>query len=63
MLRKKARRKRRIRSLTDGAKFFKKEATEEMDMLLLDSIGKSDYEDFQEYKEEMESFNFSDIFN
>lgn len=57
------RKRKKIRSLIDGLKYYKKEATEIMDSILLDSLDKSDYDSFNEYKEDMESFNFSDIFN
>jgi hypothetical protein len=33
-----------------------------MDTIMLESIGKSDYDSYQEYKDDMESFNFADIF-
>ena len=43
--------------------YFKNEAINEMDAIILNSIGKdTEYEDFREYSEEMESFTFSDIF-
>lgn len=41
---------------------FKKEMTDTMDMIVLDSMGKSDFKDFDEYQEEMESFTFNDVF-
>ena len=41
---------------------FKKEMTDTMDMIVLDSMGKSDFKDFDEYEEEMESFTFNDVF-
>ena len=41
---------------------FKKEITDTMDMIVLDSMGKSDFKDFDEYQEEMESFTFNDVF-
>lgn len=44
-------------------KYFKKEATESMDMVVLDGIGKSDYDSFEEYQEDMQDFTFSSIFN
>ena len=33
-----------------------------MDQILLDSIGKADYDDYESYKNDMESFSFSDVF-
>ena len=41
---------------------FKKEMTDTMDMIVLDSMRKSDFKDFDEYQEEMESFTFNDVF-
>ena len=41
---------------------FKKEMTDTMDTIVLDSMGKSDFKDFDEYQEEMESFTFNDVF-
>lgn len=49
--------------MTENAmSFLKKEMSSDMDNILLDSIDKSDYDDFKDYKKEMESFTFSDIF-
>ena len=63
----KVRRKRRIRKnerrmIKDFQKAYKKEAKREMDELLLDSVGRSDYKNFKEYKNEMESFTLADVF-
>ena len=44
-------------------KYFKKEANKSMDMIVLDGIGKTGYDSFSEYKEDMEDFTFSSIFN
>ena len=38
------------------------EAIEDMDTLILDNLTDSDYENFKEYKDEMEDFTFSSIF-
>lgn len=57
--RKSARRKRRK---TDFSKIYKKEAKQEMDEVILDSIDKSEYDNFREYKDDMESFTFADVF-
>ena len=46
----------------NGLYYLKKDMGENMDNLVLDAINKSDFEDFKEYQEEMESFKFSDIF-
>ena len=42
-------RKRRKRRTTDFKKVYKKEAKREMDETVLDSIGKSEYKNFNEY--------------
>ena len=62
--RKRVKRKRRKRSMIDESfsDTFKKEITDTMDMIVLDSMGKSDFKDFDEYQEEMESFTFNDVF-
>lgn len=41
---------------------YKREMTETMDVIVMDSIGKGDFDDFKEYKEEMEDFTFGSIF-
>lgn len=58
-LRKRRKRKRRT---TDFKKVYKKEARREMDETVLDSIGKSEYKNFKEYKDDMESFTFDSVF-
>ena len=58
-LRKRRKRKRRM---TDFKKVYKKEARREMDETVLDSIGKSEYKNFKEYKDDMESFTFDSVF-
>lgn len=55
-------RKRRKRRTTDFKKVYKKEAKREMDETVLDSIGKSEYKNFKEYKDDMESFTFDSVF-
>ncbi len=55
-------RKRRKRRTTDFKKVYKKEAKREMDETILDSIGKSEYKNFKEYKDDMESFTFDSVF-
>ena len=41
---------------------LKKEMTDTMDTIVLDSMGKSDVKDYDEYQEEMEAFTFNDVF-
>ena len=48
--------------IKDFQKAYKKEAKREMDEVLLDSVGRSDYKNFKEYKNEMESFTLADVF-
>lgn len=60
-LRKRRKRKRKRRT-TDFKKVYKKEARREMDETVLDSIGKSEYKNFKEYKDDMESFTFDSVF-
>lgn len=45
-----------------GRKMYKERMTETMDTIIMDSIGKSDFDDFQEYEEEMSDFTFKSIF-
>lgn len=47
---------------TDFSRIYKKEAKREMNEVLLDSISNPEYENFKEYKDDMESFTFSDVF-
>lgn len=49
--------------IKDGLKSYKHEAISEMDSLILDSIDKSDFYNFKEYKNEMETFTFDSVFN
>ena len=55
-------RRKRKRSTTDFKKVYKKEARREMDETVLDSIGKSEYKNFKEDKDDMESFTFDSVF-
>ena len=55
-------RRNRNRRTTDFKKVYKKEARREMDETVLDSIGKSEYKNFKEYKDDMESFTFDSVF-
>ena len=48
--------------MIDFSKIYKKEAKHEMNEVILDSIGKSEYNSYREYKDDMESFTFSDVF-
>ena len=48
--------------MIDFSKIYKKEAKHEMNEVILDSINKPEYNNFKEYKDDMESFTFSDIF-
>lgn len=43
------------RRLIDSFKAFKKETIGTMDMLVLQSLGKTEYDDFKEYKHDMEN--------
>ena len=54
--------RRRKRTVTDFSQVYKKEAKREMNEVLLDSISNPEYESFKEYKDDMESFTFSDVF-
>lgn len=59
----KRRKRKRIRSLIDRLKDIKNEAKEEFDNILLDSVDKfSEYENFDDYKKDMEDFSFESIF-
>ena len=46
----------------DGLKYYKEEAKEEFDSLLLSTVNRDDYESFKEYKEDMEDFSFASVF-
>lgn len=61
-MQKRKRNTRRKRRTIDFPKIYKKEAKREMDEVILDSIGKSEYDSYREYKDDMESFTFSDVF-
>lgn len=45
-----------------GRKMYKERMTETMDTIIMDSIGKSEFDDFKEYEEEMSDFTFKSIF-
>ena len=45
-----------------GRQTYKKEMTQTMDAIVMDSIGKGEYSDFKEYKNDMEDFTFASIF-
>ena len=53
--RKRSQRKSLKRSLIDSTmkKYFKKEAVQEMDDIVLESIGKSEYTSYKEYKHDI----------
>lgn len=48
--------------IDNALKYMKEEAVDLLDSAILDSIDKSSYDDYEEYKEDMESFTFDDIF-
>lgn len=43
-------------------KRYKEDAIDTMDGIMLDSIGRQEYDDYKTYKEDMESFSFADVF-
>lgn len=45
-----------------GRKQYKKKMTDVMDTIIMDSIGKEDFDDFKDYKHEMEDFTFKSVF-
>lgn len=45
-----------------GRELYKKQMTETMDIILMDSIGKGDYDSFEDYQEDMENFTSKKIF-
>lgn len=45
-----------------GREQYKKRMTETMDIILMDSIGKGDYDSFDEYKKDMENFTSKSFF-
>ena len=46
--------------MSEGKKFFKREATEAMDNIVLDAIGKDEYVDFDEYARDMLELRMGD---
>lgn len=59
----KEKRRKRKRSRTDRLKHYKNESKHVFDSILLDTVDENyNYDNFKEYKNDMESFTFSDIF-
>lgn len=45
-----------------GRKMYKEEMSSIMDTIVMDAIGKGDFDSFEDYEDEMQDFTFKSVF-